>query len=208
MLFNLKNLQQTYNTLVKNIIHVGGHFGNEIVEYKKLWPTCAIEIFEPHPATYEKLLQTTKTYTNVICHNIALGFQKSQMTMYVEQNNEGQSNSLLKPKLHIEQYPHIIFNNKIEVEVNTLDSFNFNESYNFLNIDVQGFELEVLKGSKNTLQHIDYIICEVNNAELYENCCKVHDIDNFLKLYNFSRVETAWTGITWGDAFYIKKFDL
>jgi FkbM family methyltransferase len=205
MLFNFKTLQQNYNLHVKNIIHVGGHIGNEVIEYKKLWPASVVQIFEPHPETYKKLLLTAKPYVDVICRNTALGSQKTQMTMYVEHNNNGQSNSLLKPKLHINQYPHIVFNNTIEVEVNTLDSFNFNETYNFLNIDVQGFELEVLKGSKNTLFNVDYIICEVNNAELYENCCKVDDIDSFLKAYNFLRVETVWTGTTWGDALYIKN---
>jgi len=205
MLFNFKNLQQNYNLHVKNIIHVGGHFGNEIAMYKDLWPACFIQIFEPHPETYKKLTLTANTYKDITCHNLALGSQKTQMTMYVEQNNNGQSNSLLKPKLHIEQYPHIVFNNTVEVEVNTLDSFNLNQTYNFLNIDVQGFELEVLKGSKNTLLNIDYIICEVNNTELYENCCKVHEVDEFLRTYNFVRTETVWTGTTWGDALYIKN---
>jgi hypothetical protein len=77
--------------------------------------------------------------------------------------------------------------------------------YNFINIDVQGYELEVFKGSYKTLKNIDYIISEVNRAEVYENCPYVGELDSYLQNYNFTRVETNWAGDTWGDAFYIKK---
>ena len=33
----------------------------------------------------------------------------------------------------------------------------------------------------------------------------VNELDDFLKKYNFKRVETTWDGNTWGDAFYIKN---
>jgi len=46
---------------------------------------------------------------------------------------------------------------------------------------------------------------EVNNSELYENCAKVKELDDYLSTYDFERVETTWDGVTWGDALYIKK---
>jgi FkbM family methyltransferase len=205
MLFNFLQLQQEYNLKIKDIIHVGGHFGEEVKIYKDGVPDRFIEIFEPHPITFQYLLKTANTFNNINCHNVALGSQEKTMTLYVENANNGQSNSLLKPKVHTQQYPHIIFNETVNVNVKTLDSFNYTSNFNFLNIDVQGFELEVLKGSVTTLQHIECIICEVNNVELYENCCKVGDIDNFLEQFNFKRVKTNWEGTTWGDALYVKS---
>jgi hypothetical protein len=76
---------------------------------------------------------------------------------------------------------------------------------NFINIDVQGYELEVFKGSENLLNSIDYIITEVNRDEVYENCVRIESLDEFLSKYGFIRVETDWAGHTWGDALYIKK---
>jgi hypothetical protein len=76
--------------------------------------------------------------------------------------------------------------------------------YNFINMDVQGYELEVMRGAMNTLDKIDYIISEVNKEELYENCVRVDRLDNFLSKFGFKRVETNWEGVTWGDALYIK----
>ena len=130
--------------------------------------------------------------------------------MNIESANNGQSNSLLEPSLHLKQYPHIVFENTIDVEMVKLDDFidkNYKEeitNYNMINIDVQGYELEVFKGASNTLENIDYIITEVNRDEVYVGCAKVNELDEFLKKYNFSRVETTWDGITWGDAFYVK----
>jgi len=105
----------------------------------------------------------------------------------------------------LKQYPYIQFNNKEIVSMITLDSYKPSSNYNFINIDVQGYELEVFKGSTNTLTNIDYIMTEVNNDEVYENCAKIWEIDNFLNKFGFQRVEVNWCGGTWGDAFYIKN---
>jgi hypothetical protein len=73
-------------------------------------------------------------------------------------------------------------------------------------MDVQGYELEVLKGAKNTLNHIDYVYCEVNRAEIYENNAYIEDIDKFLLQYSFERIETNWwKDHDWGDALYTKQ---
>ena len=82
------------------------------------------------------------------------------------------------------------------------------EDIDLLNIDTQGYEMEVLKGSRKLLsQGIKYIILEVNKKELYEGCPLVKDIDNFLKKFGFVRTDTHYwmDSYSWGDAFYIKK---
>ena len=115
----------------------------------------------------------------------------------------------MKPKKHVDLYPNITFDSTIEVQQTFLDKY-FYESdldisdFNMINIDVLGYELEVFKGSVETLNKIDYVIAEVNRDELYENCAKVDEIDNFLSDFGFVRKETNWEGQTWGDAFYLK----
>ena len=77
--------------------------------------------------------------------------------------------------------------------------------YNFLNIDVQGYELEVLKGATKTLENIDAMILEVNRDEVYENCPLIEDIDNFVGDIGFSRVAEMWQSVSWGDALYARN---
>ena len=56
------------------------------------------------------------------------------------------------------------------VDVSKMDEENtrHESSYNFLNMDVQGYELEVLKGGTTTLEKIEYVMTEVNRAEVYK----------------------------------------
>lgn len=64
---------------------------------------------------------------------------------------------------------------------------------NVLNIDIQGAELLALKGISNLLNYFDYLYLEVNNNYLYKNCALVGEINEYLKSFNFRRVETSWT---------------
>jgi FkbM family methyltransferase len=204
MLLDLKQLKNKYNMNINGVIHIGAHYGQEYLLYKELGIINLI-FFEPLKSNYEVLISNVPQN---LCKNVALGSSENELEMYVEEENQGGSSSLLEPVLHSVQYPHIVFNKKEKVKVKTLDSFNLNNQFNMINIDVQGYELEVLKGSLETLKNIDYVIAEVNRAEVYKNCCKVNELDDFLSNYGLRRVETTWDGITWGDAFYAKKFSV
>ena len=87
-----------------------------------------------------------------------------------------------------------------------LDSFSEEtQGFNFINMDVQGYELEVLKGGSETLKHVDYVYCEVNRDEVYENNAYIEELDEFLSEYEMDRVETDWSGGILGDALYVRK---
>jgi FkbM family methyltransferase len=189
---------------ISGIIQIGAHHGNEYETLKKLSEN--ILMFEPQKEVYKKLFSKLGLIPNLIIENKALGSSSGTMNMYTEQANDGQSSSLLAPQLHCIQYPGIKFNGTEEVEVITLNEYFTDKifNYNLLTLDVQGYELEVLKGSTDILLKVDYILCEVNRAELYKNCPMVEDIDSFLNEYGFKREITSWDGYTWGDALYTK----
>lgn len=203
MLISFSAIKQKYQMNITGIIHVGGHFGEEIHEYVNNG-ILDIVIFEPLEKNFEILEKNVSGFNaNIIGHQVALGSKELDLDMYVSSNN-GLSSSLLKPKKHLTQYTDITFEEKEKVEVKTLDSYSFT-GYNFINMDVQGYELEVLKGGSKTLENVDYVYCEVNRDEVYENNAYIEEIDEFLLKYNMQRVETDWQGDTWGDALYIKK---
>lgn len=202
MLLSFTGLRKKYNMDVKGIIHIGGHYGEEIDEYVRNG-IQEIVIFEPLSDSFDVLCENIKDLNaNIIAHQVALGPEETTATMYVS-DNEKQSSSLLKPKVHITHHPHVKFPETEEVEVKVLDDFDYT-GYNFINMDVQGYELEVLKGATKTLEHVDYVYCEVNRDEVYEGNAYVEELDEFLSAYNMERVETSWEGQIWGDALYIK----
>jgi FkbM family methyltransferase len=202
MLISFSEIIKKYNMNVAGIIHIGAHYGEEIGDYIDNGIKDII-LFEPLSDNFNILERNVKNLNaNIVGHQVALGSTPGNATMYVS-SNEKQSSSILKPKVHLTHHPNVSFPSTEVVEVKTLDQFE-TSNFNFINMDVQGYELEVLKGASKTLMHIDYVYCEVNRDEVYENNAFVEQIDEYLSQYNLIRVETDWGGEIWGDALYVK----
>jgi FkbM family methyltransferase len=226
MLIPLQQIIEKYKLNLKGVIHVGAHFAEEHDDYlncgiskfvyiepcKQAYNTMVDRLFGERQYSiggldpYKKYLRHFDNYIKT--HNIACGAEETVMDMYVSNNNQGQSNSLLKPLLHLRQHPEVVFTETESIRVIPLDELYLNkEDYNFLAMDVQGYEIEVLKGATETLKHIDCIMTEINTDETYRDCAKVWELDSFLDFYEFKRVETrmASPSVTWGDAVYLKS---
>ena len=74
-------------------------------------------------------------------------------------------------------------------------------------LDVQGYELEVLKGFDKRIEDIDFIYSEISIKEFYEGNTYDYDLDSYLFSKGFIRIKTfLYSNIPMGDAFYIEKF--
>lgn len=203
MLLNLDNLKQKYDLKIKGVLHIGAHVGQEFGTYERLG-IDNVMFFEPIPSTFQRLKENVGD--KAILVNTALGNMIGEVEMFTETVNQGQSSSVLEPEHHLVQHPNIQFDGRQRVAITKLDTFiEDKDKYNFINIDVQGYELEVFKGGAEYLKTIDYVMTEVNRAELYKGCARIEELDAFLGGYGFERVETTWDGGTWGDAFYVKR---
>jgi len=201
----IKYSKDKYGFDIRGVIHIGAHHGQENVIYEELKIQNRI-FFEPIKSNFDVLRKNISD--DHILVNKALGNSNKQVKMFRENNNQGQSSSILKPKVIKNQYPWIKFESEEVVEMIKLDDVEFDrKKFNFINIDVQGYELEVFKGAQKTLDSVDYIISEINREELYENCTQIEELEEFLSKYNFKLVETNWGGGTWGDAIFIKNKD-
>jgi len=75
-----------------------------------------------------------------------------------------------------------------EVEVRTLDSFVDDLKLQpalFMKADVQGYELEVLKGAARCLELAELLLIEVSFRRLYDGCPLAHDVIAFLGARGF-----------------------
>jgi FkbM family methyltransferase len=207
MLINFANLYEKYNMNIRGVLHIGAHYGEEVKDYIN-YEIKNLVFFEPLSNSLKILEENLSEYASQASIQIfpyALGNEEKDVEMYVSDHG-GMCSSVLKPKIVLEQYPGIKFPSKETVKMIRLDDAEIDiADYNFMNIDVQGYELEVLKGSERTLKNIDYVYTEINVAEVYEDAPHVDKLDEFLSTYGFSRVETDLSGTTWGDAFYIKN---
>jgi len=79
---------------------------------------------------------------NIITHNIGLGSTPKKMPMAERPNNAGHNHIVIEGMKNKYQ--------TTEVEIKTLDSFNY-DHVDFIKIDCEGYEFEIIKGSNNTI---------------------------------------------------------
>ena len=199
----LETIVDKHNLKSNCVGHIGAWKAREVKNYKNLFGDIPVVFVEANKKLKPFIDKNIGNFKNVRCEYVALGAEisKGKLHLHEVEENTGQSSSLLEPYLH----PYI-GSETVDVEITTLDILFKNDPVDFLSIDVQGYELEVLKGASNTLSSINSIIVEVNRTEQYKNCALVQDIDIYLDKYDFKRVETEWWGDKedWGDALYIK----
>lgn len=213
MLIPLQKVLKNHNISIKGVVHVGGHYAEELLDYSRCGAKfmCFIEASKK---SYDEMVKRVEPFRDnnnlhVQLINVACGHQEGRFIMNSSPNNEGQSNSLLKPKLHLEQHKEIVFTETEEVDVKQLDNLDIQhlEMYDMLAMDVQGFEGEVLKGATKLLEQVKVIYTEINRDFTYDQNMLVNEMDDFLVKYGFIRIETMWPSpnLTWGDAIYLKN---
>jgi FkbM family methyltransferase len=182
------------NLNLKGIIHVGAHELEEQPLYDKL--NLKVLWIEANPFIAQK-------YPKV--KNVAISNKEGIFDFVITSNP--QSSSLLRLKDHKNVYPNIFEQQIIKVPTTTLDILiGDSNEYDSLNLDIQGGELNALKGAVNLLPKIKAIYSEVNISEMYEGCPFIWDIDSFLSSFGFIRTSTEWDQCKkWGDALYLKK---
>jgi len=208
MLINLDYLVSKYNIQFTGILHIGAHLCEELEEYKRYLPTHKILWVEAIP---QMVNQSKKIYPDILIECAVVSDSRELVTFNCASNN--QSSSMLPFGTHAKRYPHIVYNTSFTTQTKLLTDFmyNYDISYNFLNLDIQGAELKALKGMEEYLLNVDYIYTEVNSEYVYENCAIVDEIDRYLMAFGLIRAVTAWysedggrTSHGWGDAFYIR----
>ena len=167
----------------KTLIDVGSNKGQFGLLTRKFFPDIKIHSFEPQ---IEELNIQKKILgsNNINYYNFALGSEEKISNLYITERKD--SSSLLKP---IETNSKKYLAKEIrKISVKRLDKLpglNNIERPSILKLDVQGFELEVLKGSNEILNFIDYIITEVSFVEIYENQVMENKLVDFIQSKSF-----------------------
>lgn len=209
MLIKFSYIYNKYNLKdkIKGVLHVGAHECEELKDYidhdidikKQLWIEALTHLVE----------NCKKNYKDINIINAVVSDQDNKEVDFNVTNNF-QSSSILNLKTHLHEHPHINIISKFKAYTKSLKTI-YNENnipndkFNFINLDIQGVELLALKGLDDILNNFDYIYTEININQLYENCCLISEIDEFLSLKGFERVEIYITRHGWGDSFYIRK---
>jgi FkbM family methyltransferase len=166
------------------VVDVGAHMGRyTIISSKRVGTNGKVIALEAHPGNFEMLNRNIKLnqLTNVISLNYAAYSKETKIKLYVPGEESGYTvyNTIMSNRAGNED-------KFVEVNANTLDYLlQLNqireEEVNWIKIDVEGAEFEVLKGATNVLSKSKDIalLIEVHGSDNYK------PILNFLNLNNF-----------------------
>lgn len=207
------HLVHKFNIKATGVLHIGANRGQEALDYKKhgikkvIWIEAIPDVFAGL-CTYLKSVDCLDE--NVTCINACIGDKDGMEVDFHISNNEAQSSSYLELGFHKEIHPTVEYIGSLPMKTARIDTVlsgcDMND-YDLLNIDIQGAELQALKGMGFMLHKFKWAIIEVNKKETYKKGALVGEIDEYMDLFNFVRAETGdWVGDTWTDGFYIKRY--
>lgn len=209
MLITLDRLRHNYTFPLDSVLHVGGSNGEEFGPYIEAGVKELLWV-EPRAEAFAELDKLESDVLKSYAIQAAAGNGTGPVTMYPASN--GDSSSLLVPDTHLNHHPDVSFGDSRVVQMAKTSAIwdagmphLVGKSPDFVNIDVQGYELEVIKGLGLRCMSVSAFYVEVNVGELYRGCAKLHEIDSELAMYGFIRLDTEITPMGWGDAFYLRK---
>ena len=170
----------------KTVLDIGSNKGQFILLIEKIFKNKIFYSFEPINEILEKQKRFFKNKKNLFFYNLGIGEKSEKKKFYI--TNRRDSSSFLKVEHKIKGNKDYQIKEEREISIKSLDEI-FNQKILqepiLMKIDVQGFELEVLKGSSNILKKIKYIIIEVSNDEIYSKQPLSNEIIEYLDLKNF-----------------------
>lgn len=158
------------------IVEAGAFNGSDSEKIARFWPKGRVHSFEPVPELYVNLRQRSLLYSNITPYPNALSDCSGPAIFYLSEHIDqpGQvwgCGSLLPPKDHLSYDHWVFFPKEITVETLTLDDWakaHTIQSVDFLWLDMQGCELNMLKVSE-LAKNARAIFTEVEFAEAYES---------------------------------------
>jgi len=216
-IYNYENMEMSgENAFINNYIKKDSLKNNSYIvfdvganrgDYTKLIlekiPDAQIFSFEPHPITYKILSQNLIKLKKVRLFNCALSSEKGCLELYDYKSQDGSSHASLNAEVFTVAHNSETVSHKVEVStVDLICEKNNIEKIDFLKIDVEGYELDVLKGSKymidnDKVKFIQFEFTQLNTTtrlyfkdfwELLANKYKIYRLlpNDLLEIKNYS----------------------
>lgn len=193
------------------IFEAGGHYGEDTVNFLNTWPNGTVISFEPNPNAFTKLSERSKNISNIHAYNLAVNNYNGIATLNVCYGTTGDNpifegaSSLLEPsesmKIHYGgpkvQVPCVILDDW--AQANNVDHIDF------MWLDLEGLELQVLASSPKILSKVQVIYTETNFYEFRKGTTQFQNLKDFLSKSGFRLLSHWYTEGLQGDAVFVKN---
>ena len=132
--------------------------------------------FEPDPVHYECLVKNCSE--DVETHQLAVGNEEKMISL--SEDNFTQAKRVMGDG---------------NIPMVTIDSLNLDD-VDLIKIDVEGYEMEVLKGADQTLKNVEYLMIELNNNSKKYGSSNL-EIEKYLKKMEFEIIIKVWPDVVW-----------
>lgn len=155
------------------IIDCGANIGLSILYFKKIYPHAQIVAFEPDFKVFKTLNENVQTFNlkDVLTVNKAVWSSETELDFYSDGSDGGRIKNNETSGFKVQK-----------VKTTTLSNY-LNKPVDFLKIDIEGAELEVLKSIKNQLQNVTFLFIEyhsfVNSKQLLNELLEILTQCNF-----------------------------
>ena len=193
---------QKYGVRPQGVIHVGACIGEERDEWAAL--TQRVAWIEANPALWEQLERNVVPMGHEVVR-AAAGTAAGTLTLHVSPHVH--CSSMMPLVRHATHYPHIGYSHDVQVPVRALDEVfaGRHQEFDYLYLDTQGYEGQVLMGAQQLLPHVRWIYAEYNNEELYGGCWLMPELTRWLGERGFGLKEIETLHPAWGNAFWVRE---
>jgi len=187
------------------VLHVGAHLGEEAADYERFGfrPVWWVEANAELKAA---LFTHVRRFTDHHIIIAALADCEKDVTFHIA--NNGQSSSVFPLGTHATEHPEVHYVRDLELRTTTVDAL-FDAGRigqaEFINLDIEGSELDVLKGAEAYLGGVSTIYSEVSDTHVRVGHALFPEVAEWLGARGFDMVAKRMTPHGWGDALWIRK---
>lgn len=172
---------------VRTIYDVGANVGTWSILARAIFPEARIIAFEPMRSHISEFENETRKLGNIQLYKLGLANSNTQMNLQVTSFSDA-SSILHGTALLCETY-QISPAGVEEIHVARLDDLVEKERIaipDLIKLDIQGYELEALKGGIHTMQQTKYILMEVSFVEMYTGQPLFEEVILFMNAHKFT----------------------
>lgn len=210
MLIDVAFLVRKLDIRPEGVLHVGAHKAEELFQYTKYdWSLNNKTIWvEAQPDLALALSERLDTDRNIVINAVAWSEDNVNISFHV--TNNGESSSVYELAEHLNKHPQIKEIGVLPLKTIKLSSVLPTDSkFDFVNLDIQGAELQALRGLGHFISGVKWIYTEVNKISLYNEIPLVSEMDDYLAAQGFTRYMTRWVPFKgWGDALFVSNEEL
>lgn len=153
------------------ILDIGAFEGDWSKMAMEIWPEASFTLIEANPEKAAMLRRDPKLRTAKLVESLLGASDGSEVTFYVM----GSGSSVFEEHSEVQRQP-------VSLKQRTLDSVTQDlNDVDFIKIDVQGYELEVLKGGKQTLAKAQIVLIELSLIEINSGAPLLDEALSFMR---------------------------